>query len=156
MRIVALCLLLSNLLLMTGCGGSAPAQNQANLPPVDDSRATAGAPGRPGQPVPVPAKTGMSTTKKVVLLAGAAALFYLYEHHKNAPANATGENSQYYLSKNGRVYYRDAQHRAHYVTAPSAGIPVPAADAEKYQQYKGYDNKTDGKDLTGVGADKDE
>ena len=45
----------------------------------------------------------MSTKKKLVLLAGAAALFYMYKKHQ---AKA-GQQIQYYRSKNGRVYYRE-------------------------------------------------
>ena len=145
MRKLTLSVMLLHTLFISGCGGS----NQANLPPVDDSQK-----GRPGQTAP--AQPGMSTTKKVVMLAGAAALYYMYEHHKNAAATATGADSQYYLSKNGRVYYRDKEHRAHWVTPPPGGISVPADEASKYKDYQGYENKAHGKDLTGVGSDPDE
>jgi hypothetical protein len=94
----------------------------------------------------------MSTKSKVVILAGAAALYYLYKHHKNA-TQAQGEEGQYYLSKNGRVYYRDAEHRAHWVTPPPSGIAVPEAEAAEYREFQGYDNRTTGRDLTGLGAD---
>jgi len=69
---------------------------------------------------------GMSTEKKLVLLAGAAALAYLYNKHKNN--TGTGPEGQYYRSKNGRIYYRDAQHNVHWVTPPAGGIQVPAND----------------------------
>jgi hypothetical protein len=95
----------------------------------------------------------MSTGKKVVLLAGAAALYYLYKHHQNAAADQAGPDSQYYLSKNGRVYYRDAEHRAHWVTAPPSGISVPAAQADEYRDFQGYDNRQTGRDLTGLASD---
>ena len=97
-------------------------------------------------------KPGMSTRNKVVVLAGAAALYYLYKHHKTATATA-GDESQYYLSKNGRVYYRDAEHRAHWVTPPPSGIQVPASEAAEYQQFQGYDNRTTGNDLANLGTD---
>jgi hypothetical protein len=114
-------------------------------PPVDDTQqASRAAPGE---------RTGMSTGKKVVLLAGAAALYYLYKHHKDAPPDQSGPDSQYYLSKNGRVYYRDAEHRAHWVTAPPAGISVPAEQAKEYRDFQGYDNRETGRDLTGLAAD---
>ena len=93
------------------------------------------------------ATTQMSTKKKVVLLAGAAALYYLYRHHqaKKAQANvATQENTIYYLSKNGRVYYRDANHQAHWVTPPPQGISVPADEATSYRGLQGYDRSTAG------------
>lgn len=96
----------------------------------------------------------MSTKSKVVILAGAAALYYLYKHHQNAAAS-TGEAGQYYLSNNGRVYYRDAEHRAHWVTPPSQGIEVPAHEAAQFEQFQGYDNRSTGRDLTGLGNDSE-
>src|SRR5262249_7766801 len=60
--------------------------------------------GGPG-PGAMPQRKGLSTGQKVAILAGAAALYYLYNKHKNA--QGTGKQGQYYLSKNGRVYYRD-------------------------------------------------
>ncbi len=118
-------------------------------PPVDDTRMNGG----PSQPN---AKAeGMSTKTKVVMLAGAAALYYMYKQHQKAPAAAAGEQGQYYLSKNGRVYYRDADHRAHWVTAPPAGIQVPESEAGEYRAFQGYDNSTTGRDLTGLGTDAD-
>ena len=92
----------------------------------------------------------MSTGKKVVVLAGAAALYYLYKHHTAASATPGDPEGQYYLSKNGRVYYRDADHRAHWVTPPPNGIQVPASEAAAYQQFQGYDNQSTGRDLVGV------
>jgi hypothetical protein len=117
-------------------------------PPVDDTVRGGGA------PAATPDKPGMSTRSKVVVLAGAAALYYLYKHHK-AAATPEGPDGQYYLSKNGRVYYRDAEHRAHWVTAPPAGIQVPAAEAAEYQELQGYDNRTTGRDLVGMGSDSE-
>ncbi len=99
-----------------------------------------------------PADHHMSTKSKVVVLAGAAALYYLYKHHKTAAATQ-GEEGQYYLSKNGRVYYRDAEHRAHWVTAPAAGIEVPANEAAEFEQFQGYDNRSTGRDLRDLGTD---
>jgi hypothetical protein len=97
-------------------------------------------------------KPGMSTRKKVVLLAGAAALYYLYKKHQNASAQE-GPDGQYYLSKNGRVYYRDSEHRAHWVTPPAEGISVPASEAEDYRDFQGYDGQSTGRDLQGLGSD---
>jgi hypothetical protein len=122
---------------LTACGKEAPP------PPVDDTMQGTRA---------EPEKTGMSTGKKVVLLAGAAALYYMYKKHKDAAAQE-GPDGQYYLSKNGRVYYRDAEHRAHWVTPPSSGISVPAGEAAEYREFQGYDNQASGRDLTGLAAD---
>lgn len=97
----------------------------------------------------------MSTGKKVVILAGAAALYYLYKKHQNAKTE-TGPDSQYYLSKNGRVYYRDAEHRAHWVTPPPGGITVPADQAQELREFQGYENSATGRDLRGLGSDADE
>ena len=128
--------------LLAGCGGSKP--EGAAMAPVDDTRASTTAPPA-GMGAEKP-KAGMSTTKKVVLLAGAAALFYLYEHHKNAQ----GETVQYYKSKNGRIYYRDKDKRAHYVTAPDKPIEVDETEAQGYSKYKGYNsNMASGEDFGG-------
>lgn len=127
-----------------------------NPPPAVDDSARAAPPARglpqgrtPDQPT---AHRGMSTGQKVVMLGGAAALYYLYKHHQSASAQQ-GPDSQYYLSKNGRVYYRDADHRAHWVTPPQEGIAVPESEAREYQQFQGYDNQQSGKDLTGLASD---
>lgn len=76
-------------------------------------------------------QTGMSTKQKLVLLAGAAALAYMYNKNKNK--KGTGKEGQYYRSKNGRVYYRDAQGKAVWVTPPQGGIQVPAHEADQYR-----------------------
>jgi hypothetical protein len=120
------------------CGKSAPP------PPVDDYQHE-----RSGEPA---AKAGMSTRKKVVLLAGAAALYYLYKKHQNSAAQE-GPDGQYYLSKNGRVYYRDAEHRAHWVTPPTEGISVPEDQAEEYRRFQGYQGQQTGRDLNGLADD---
>jgi hypothetical protein len=142
-------LLLSVLLgvpFFAGCGSQ---QSSAPPPPVDDTR--------PGsQTYPAPAnqtnqpqakKKGLSTGQKVgITLVGAAALYYLYNQHKNKQQE--GPQGKYYLSKNGRIYYRDAQKRAHWVTPPPGGIQVPAEQAERYREFQGYDNRTTGRDLS--------
>lgn len=91
-------------------------------------------------------RQGLSNKQKFVILAGAAALYYLYNQHKNK--QAVGAEGQYYLSKNGRVYYRDAQHRVHWVTPPSEGIQVPESEARRYREFQGYNNSPTGRDLT--------
>jgi hypothetical protein len=120
-------------------------------PPVDDSARPS--PGEPAGSTPEAPRPGMSTGKKVVILAGAAALYYLYKHHQQSAASGQGAEGQYYLSKNGRVYYRDAQHRAHWVTPPAEGIRVPEKEAAEYSRFQGYDGRTDGRDLAGLNDD---
>jgi hypothetical protein len=91
----------------------------------------------------------LSTGQKVVItLAGAAALYYLYNQHKNKQEQ--GPEGKYYLSKNGRIYYRDAQGRPHWVTPPQEGIKVPADQAQQYRDFQGYNNSSTGRDLNDV------
>jgi hypothetical protein len=127
-----------------------------NPPPAVDDSASGGTRALPqGRTPDSPGASmhrGMSTSQKVVMLGGAAALYYMYKHHQSAAASQ-GPEGQYYLSKNGRVYYRDADHRAHWVTPPQEGIAVPETEARDYQQFQGYDNRQSGKDLTGLGSD---
>ena len=77
-------------------------------------------------------RAGMSTRTKLAVLAGAAALYYMYQKNKNK--QGAGPQGQYYRSKNGRVYYRDARGNAIWVTPPAGGIQVPADEAEMYRQ----------------------
>src|SRR5712692_6010265 len=95
---------------LAGCGRS---EQQAAPPPAG------------GGPAPAPPHRGLTTGQKVAILAGAAALYYLYKTHQNKQGE--GKSGQYYLSKNGRVYYRDPQNPkiVHWVTPPSGGIQVP-------------------------------
>lgn len=127
--------------LFAGCGGS---QSNAPPPPVDDTRGgTVSNPPPGNQPQ---ARRGLSTGQKVAILGGAAALYYLYNRQKNAKGQ--GAEGKYYLSKNGRVYYRDAEGRAHWVTPPQGGIRVPEAEAQQYRDFQGYNNSPTGRDLT--------
>ena len=80
-----------------------------------------------------------------------AARYYLYKHHQASAQ--TGPDSQYYLSKNGRVYYRDADHRAHWVTPPTEGLRVPESEAADYRHFQGYDGNANGRDLAGISND---
>lgn len=142
-----LALILTALLILpfvTACGGS---NRNAQLPPVDDTRGGTQVvnrtpPGRQPQQV----NRGLSNGQKVAILAGAAALYYLYNQHKNKQEQ--GAEGQYYLSKNGRVYYRDAQGRAHWVTPPREGIRVPEQEAQRYREFQGYNGSSTGRDLT--------
>lgn len=113
-----------------GCGrsdtGSAASMSQP--PPGSYSGQTYGT-----VPAPTQARrSGMTTGQKVAVLAGTAALIYLYNKHKNA--QGVGAQGQYYRSKNGRIYYRDAQGNAVWVTPPAGGIQVPADVAQRYNQ----------------------
>src|SRR5262245_30473479 len=85
-----------------------------------------------GAPPPRPQSPGMSTQNKVLLVAGAAAVYYLYKKHQNA--KGTGPQGQYYRSKNGRIYYRDAKGNPVWVTPPTQPIQV---DADEYARLTG-------------------
>lgn len=127
---------------LAGCSSN---DRQTPPPPVDDTRGGMEASSSsPDTAAAAPA--GMSGTKKLVMLAGAAALYYLYKNHQSAKEK-TGPDGQYYLSRNGRVYYRDAEHRAHWVTPPVGGIQVSESEASAYSDFQGYDNRSTGKDL---------
>lgn len=126
---------------LSACGGGS--QTTAPPPPVDDTRG--GAVYNPQNPQPQ-AKRGLSTGQKVAILGGAAALYYLYNQHKNRQGQ--GAQGKYYLSKNGRIYYRDAENRAHWVTPPPGGIRVPESEAQQYREFQGYNNRSTGRDLT--------
>ena len=123
---------------LAGCGRSSE-QASAPASPYDERRGSS----VPGQ------RRGLSTGQKVAILAGAAALYYLYNKHKNSQGE--GKTGRYYRSKNGRIYYRDAQGRPIWVTPPSGGIQVPADEAEQYRRYQGYNNQTAGDSFGGYG-----
>jgi hypothetical protein len=141
-------LLLSVLLTFPFFAGCGSEQSRTPPPPVDNTVSgaqTNRAPANSPQ-----AKKGLSTGQKVAItLAGAAALYYLYNQHKNKQEQ--GAQGKYYLSKNGRVYYRDAQGRPNWVTPPPGGIQVPAEQAEQYRDFQGYNNRPTGRDLTDLG-----
>jgi len=111
--------------------------------------------GTPSSPMPAasaPPRQGLTKGQKVAILVGAAALYYLYTKHKNAQGE--GKTGQYYLSKNGRVYYRDPKNPKNviWVTPPPGGIQVPADEAQQYSRYQGYDNQQTGEPFGGYGA----
>lgn len=127
--------------MLAGCGSGTP--SGVNQPPIDASGNRPMVYQQPTQ------RQGMSTGKKVALLAGAAALYYMYR--KNQERKAAGQlNGEpvYYLSKNGRIYYRDNTGRAVWVTPPPAGIQVPYDEAQQYRQFQGYNNQSTGMDLS--------
>jgi hypothetical protein len=125
---------------LAGCGRS---NEVAGTRESFDTRA----PGSPQQE-----RQGLSTKQKVAILAGAAALYYLYNRQKNA--RGEGKTGQYYLSKNGRIYYRDPNNprRVIWVTPPREGIRVPAEEAQRYSRYQGYNNRETGETFGGYGA----
>jgi len=125
--------------LLTACGGN---RNAAVPPPANDAYGGQAYPPA-NQP---PRREGLGTGQKVAILAGAAALYYLYNRNRNRQGQ--GPQGQYYLSKNGRVYYRDAQGRPIWVTPPQGGIRVPEAEAQRYRDFQGYNGRTTGRDLT--------
>ena len=140
-----LALLLSAILMLpmfAGCGGGS---NEA-IPPRGATYDRAARPNPNARPNTPQARQGLNNTQKVAILAGAAALYYLYNQHKNKQQQ--GPEGKYYLSKNGRVYYRDAKGVAHWVTAPAGGIRVPESEAQQYQDFQGYNNRPTGRDLT--------
>jgi len=93
------------------------------------------------------AQQGMSTRKKMVLLAGAAAMYWLYRRHQNS--QGVGPQGRYYRSRNGGIYYRDARtHRPIRVQAPPANRPIEVP-VDEYRQYvgrlpSGYDETNGG------------
>jgi hypothetical protein len=131
---------------VAGCGGGG---RSSVPPPVDDSgygrgssRVDTGFGRTQGAPVAQP------RLSKTVILAGAAALYYLYKKQQNATGQ--GPDGQYYLSKNGRVYYRDAEHRAHWVTPPPQGIQVSENEARGLEGFQGYNRSSSGRDLSNL------
>ena len=106
-------------------------------------------------PAPAPADQGMSTGKKVALVAGAALLYYLYRKHTaaqqaqnahSAPGGRQATTSaarrpQLYRSKNGGIYYRDPQGKPVWLTVPNRPVQVPLSELQRYapdyQRYAG-------------------
>jgi len=130
--------------ILAGCGrGNDSFQRE----PVDATRGS-----RTEYPAQETRRPGLSRGQKVAILAGAAALYYLYNKHKNKKDQGRGAEGQYYLSKNGRVYYRDRDGNPVWVTPPSEGIQVPAGEAEQYSRYRGYNGRETGEVFGGYGA----
>ena len=104
--------------LLSGCGG----QPQESMP-------------EQSYPGSAPAKKpGMTRGQKTAVLAGAAALYYLYQHRQKTPPKAKGATGQLYRSEStGGIYYRDAQGKAIWVSPPAGGIQVPEEEARVFQ-----------------------
>lgn len=132
--------------ILTACGGGS--RTATPPPPINDTVArNVNNPTPANQPQE--AKRGLSTGQKIgITLVGAAALYYLYNQRKNAQKE--GAQGKYYLSKNGRVYYRDAQGRPHWVSPPSEGIRVSESEAQQYRDFQGYNGRTTGRTLSDI------
>ncbi len=143
LRLIALILtvLLTFTPFITACGGP-----RSTTPPqaTENTRVSRVSNDRSAKQ-PQQANKGLNTGQKVAILVGTAALYYLYNQHKNKQEQ--GPEGKYYLSKNGRVYYRDAQARVHWVTPPPEGIQVPEAEAQQYRDFQGYNNRAAGRSL---------
>jgi len=138
---------------LTGCGSKADSGqttgSTAPTTPVTAPNApvSSAAPNATNSNTPAP-KTGMSTRNKVIILAGAALLYYLYKKHQAAQqpqggTQANGAQPQLFRSSNGGVYYRDPQNpkKVTWLTVPNQPVQVPASDVQQYapdyQQYQG-------------------
>jgi len=129
LRLTAVTVAASMLFGMAGCGPTVNSQSQAPAQPMPQSA-----------PQQAPRKQGLSTGQKVLLIAGAAAVYYMYKKHQNS--QGSGVQGQYYRSKNGGVYYRDKNGKPVWVQPPSQPIQVPA---EEYHRVTGQDvNSYDG------------
>ena len=139
-RLIALALVASfalpTLAVTAGCGSKNSDSSQTSTSTPTDTTTTA-------QPSAQPAKPGLSTKQKVVLLAGAALLFYLYKRDQanNAAAaqnagTAPGGKPQLYREEKGpnkgAIYYRDANHQVVWLKAPAQGVQVPADQVQQY------------------------
>ncbi len=133
------CVVLASLIVpLTGCGSPTPPPTMAPSQPAMNRPAM-------GQ------NPGLSTKQKLVLVAGAAALYYYYRKSKKAnEAKYQGQQVQYYLSKNGGIYWREPGNpkNVHWVTAPKTA-QVPDAEAQQYgvNQVQGYNGQTTGNGL---------
>ncbi len=133
---------------LAGCGSKDSGAGQTASSPAPAAAPDASAPGSQATQPNAPAKQGMSTRNKVIILAGAALLYYLYKKHQAAQqaqggAQASGAQPQLYRSSNGGVYYRDPQNpqKVTWLTVPNQPVSVPASDVQQYapdyQKYQG-------------------
>ena len=135
-RLIALALVASfalpTLAVTAGCGSKNNASDQTS------TSAPAPADTTMGQPNAQPAKAGLTGKQKVVLLAGAALLFYMYTRYKKQDqAAAGGAKPQLYREdkgpNKGAIYYRknDANHTVVWLQAPAGGVNVPTDQAQQ-------------------------
>ncbi len=140
------------LVTLAGCGnkGGDTGQAAGTQTVPTDTTAPATAPNASNAQTAAPAKQGMSTGKKaVIVLAGAALLYYLYKKHQAAQqqaqggASGNGATPQLYRSSNGGVYYRDPQNpqKVTWLTVPNQPVSVPTNQVQQYapdyQKYQG-------------------
>jgi hypothetical protein len=104
-------------------------------------------------PDPKSAPQDRAGSRGTVELRGDAALYYLYREHLTS--DGVGPQGRYYLSKDGRVFYKDAQGKEHTVQPPSDGLRVSHAAAEPYRDIRGYAGQQGGRDLTGLATDEE-
>ena len=93
-------------------------------------------------------KPGMSMGKKLLLVGGAALLLYMWKKHQANKAKEAVTNPgmagqampQLYRSESsGRVYYRDSNHKAVFLTPPAKAVQIPADELQRYApNYKRY------------------
>ena len=133
---LALTFALPAVMLTAGCGSKANDQatttSSAPGPMANDSRMANN----------TPAKAGLSTKQKVVLLGGAALLFYLYKRYQkqDAAAAQNGANGKPQLYREekgpnaGAIYYRknDANHTVVWLSAPQQPVQVPQSEVQQY------------------------
>lgn len=91
-------------------------------------------------------------SRATVELRGDAALYYLYREHLTS--DGAGPQGRYYLSRDGRIFYKDAQGKEHTLQPPSDGLRVPTAAAEPYRDIRGYAGQQTGRDLSALAADE--
>lgn len=126
--------------LIAGCGGGGGGQTSSQYPPGVGSTSMA----RPQQ--------GMTGKQKMMLLAGAAALYYIYNKRKNAQSAQNGQVQYYRSEASGRVYYRDPRTKQPvFVSPPRQPIQVPMSEAQQYQGYAGYNMQPQGQQYGGYG-----
>ena len=141
--VLAASLALPAVALTAGCGSKGGGTSDTAPSTASPGASTSSGPAA-GAPA---AKPGLSTGQKaVIVLAGAALLYYLYKKHQasqQAQGTAGAGGQQLYRSKNGGIYYRDPQtHKAIWVTAPAQGVSVPADQVQQYApDYQQYQNQ---------------
>lgn len=132
--------------LLVGCDGPAATTSQ----PTSMTRQQGGS-----RPAMNRSQGGMSTKQKVALLAGAAALYYIYNKRK-AAKNEGPQGKLYRSESTGRLYYRDLKTGTDtWVSPPTRPIRVPMEEAQSYQGYQGFNNAQDGRGFGGYGTGRD-
>jgi len=139
-RLIALALVASlalpTLAVTAGCGSKNNTADQTSTSAPNDTGTMN------TQPNAQPAKAGLTTKQKVVLLAGAALLYYMYTRYKKQDAQAAqnggaGAHPQLYREEKGpnkgAIYYRknDANHTVVWLQAPQGGVQVPTDQAQQ-------------------------